>query len=67
MIQLQYYNDNMENGGGLYIKTSEIAAVYAKKIELVYRTVIVLASGKEFMVVNEITEVLDFLSEKARI
>lgn len=64
MIQLQYYNDKFENAGGLYVKKEEVAAIYAKKVEDVFRGFLILKSGREFCFVNNFTEVLDELNQK---
>lgn len=64
MIQLQYYNDKFENAGGLYVKKEEVAAIYSKKIRGIFRSFLVLNSGREFCFVDSLTEVLDELNRK---
>jgi len=60
MLQLQRLSeDETTNLGGLYINVEHISAIYKRKGKERSLCVIVVISGKEFITVDTISEVLD--------
>lgn len=68
MLQLQYLSyDGKENLGGLYVMVEEVAAVYFRPIEGHHNrgvAMLVLKSGKEFTLADQLIDVLDELMMK---
>ena len=68
MLQLQYLSyDGKENLGGLYVMVEEVSAVYFRPVEGHHNrgvTMLVLKSGKEFTLANQLIDVLDELIQK---
>jgi len=63
MIQLQHIDESGKNRGGLYVRLSEIAAIYAVCDEgKAPEAYIVLKSGREFRTAQDVSELLDMVA-----
>lgn len=59
MIQLQRFDQNYQNAGGLYINVDHIVAVIPRRFDDHFNCSILTTCGVEYDIVNELTEVLD--------
>lgn len=61
MIQLQYYDKDYNNAGGLYLNVDHIVAVIPENTKGNFNCSILTVCGVKYIIVNELTEVLDMI------